>query len=97
MVLRVVNNLKRKLINLENVKEYIVEKEFHKEKNMIISPNVNDYLKVNGIKIVNAGENKMGDIKIRIENILKNEFNITDDSTLKKAIKKVEEVIKNGY
>lgn len=93
MVLKVVNKLKKKLINLENISEFIKDKEFFKSKNMIISPNVNDYLKVKGIKIVNEKEC----LKSRIEKLLKTDFNIKDEVTLQKIIAKVEEAIKNGY
>lgn len=89
--------MKKKLINLENIKEFIVDKEFYKTKNMIISPNVNDYLKINGIKTVTQDTSKEECIIMRIEKILKTDFKITDDSILKKITTKVEEAIKNGY
>lgn len=89
--------MKKKLINLENIKEFIVDKEFYKTKNMIISPNVNDYLKINGIKTVTQDTPKEECIIMRIKKILKTDFKITDDSILKKITTKVEEAIKNGY
>ncbi|WP_297596725.1 hypothetical protein [uncultured Cetobacterium sp.] len=85
--------MKRKLITLENVQDYICEKEINITKDMIIPPKVNDYLKNNGIRMLFLEEK----LEEKIKKILKEEFKILDEDKVDEIIKKVKGGLSNGY
>ncbi|MEG3013649.1 MAG: hypothetical protein RR795_04190 [Cetobacterium sp.] len=84
--------MKKKLITLENIQNYVCEKEILVTKDMIIPPKVNDYLKVNGIRIIFAEEQ----IDERIKKILKNEFEILDEDKINEVIRKIKGGLNSG-
>lgn len=88
--------MKKKLITLENVQEFIVEDELSMSKNMILLPKVNDYLKNKGVKIKYVSDSCKY-LEERIKLILTKEFNVTDEKVIGEVLKKVKGGINNGY
>lgn len=88
--------MKKKLITLENVEEFIVEDELSMSKNMILLPKVNDYLKNKGVKIKYVSDSCKS-LEERIKLILTKEFNVTDERVIGEVLKKVKGGINNGY
>lgn len=88
--------MKKKLITLENVEEFIVEDELSMSKNMILLPKVNDYLKNKGVKIKYVSDSCKS-LEERIKLILTKEFNVTDEKVIGEVLKKVKGGINNGY
>ena len=88
--------MKKKLITLENVEEFIVGDELNMSKDMILLPKVNDYLKNKGVKIryVSDSCKSLGE---RIKLILTKDFNISDERVIGEVLKKVKGGINNGY
>lgn len=85
----------KKLITLNNLNEYLCGQEFYVAKDMILSPSAKDYFREKNIRIVYGDESKEIDTHL-IYSILKDEYGILDESTIRRIIKKVEDVIKNG-
>lgn len=88
--------MKKKLITLENVEEFIVGDELSMSKNMILLPKVNDYLKNKGVKIKYVSDSCKS-LEERIKLILTKEFNVTDEKVIGEVLKKVKGGINNGY
>lgn len=88
--------MKKKLITLENVEEFIVGDELSMSKNMILLPKVNDYLKNKGVKIKYVSDSCKS-LEERIKLILTKEFNVTDERVIGEVLKKVKGGINNGY
>ncbi len=89
--------MKKILISMENINDYIKDNKIIIMPNMIIPPSIKDYLKNNKIKISyeksEYKEVKTGCLKERIKTILKKEYKIVDTKTIDKIISKVEEII----
>ena len=88
--------MKKKLITLENVEEFIVGDELNMSKDMILLPNVNDYLKNKGVKIRYVSDSCKS-LEERIKLILIKDFNISDERVIGEVLKKVKGGINNGY
>lgn len=88
--------MKKKLITLENVDEFIVGNELSMTKNMILLPKVNDYLKNKGIKIKYTFDSCTS-LEGRVKVILDREFNISDERVINEVLKKVKGGINNGH
>ena len=88
--------MKKKLITLENVEEFIVGDELNMSKDMILLPKVNDYLKNKGVKIQYVSDSCKS-LEERIKFILTKDFNISDERVIGEVLKKVKGGINNGY
>lgn len=88
--------MKKKLITLENVEEFIVGDELNMSKDMILLPKVNDYLKNKGVKIRYVSDSCKS-LEERIKLILIKDFNISDERVIGEVLKKVKGGINNGY
>lgn len=88
--------MKKKLITLENVEEFIVGDELNMSKDMILLPKVNDYLKNKGVKIRYVSDS-CESLEERIKLILTKDFNISDERVIGEVLKKVKGGINNGY
>ena len=88
--------MKKKLITLENVEEFIVGDELNMSKDMILLPKVNDYLKNKGVKIRYVSDSSKS-LEERIKLILTKDFNISDERVIGEVLKKVKGGINNGY
>ncbi|MBC2854460.1 hypothetical protein [Cetobacterium sp. 2G large] len=88
--------MKKKLITLENVEEFIVGDELNMSKYMILLPKVNDYLKNKGVKIRYVSDSCKS-LEERIKLILTKDFNISDERVIGEVLKKVKGGINNGY
>lgn len=88
--------MKKKLITLENVEEFIVGDELNMSKDMILLPKVNDYLKNKGVKIRYVSDSCKS-LEERIKLILTKDFNISDERVISEVLKKVKGGINNGY
>ena len=88
--------MKKKLITLENVEEFIVGDELNMSKDMILLPKVNDYLKKKGVKIRYVSDS-FKSLEERIKLILTKDFNISDERVIGEVLKKVKGGINNGY
>ena len=88
--------MKKKLITLENVEEFIVGDELNMSKDMILLPKVNDYLKNIGVKIQYVSDSCKS-LEERIKLILTKDFNISDERVIGEVLKKVKGGINNGY
>ena len=88
--------MKKKLITLENVEEFIVDNELNMSKDMIILPKVNDYLKNKGIKIKYTSTGCKG-LEDRIRFMLLKEFNVSDEIVVNEVLKKIKGDMNNGY
>ena len=88
--------MKKKLVTLENVEEFIVGDELNMSKDMILLPKVNDYLKNKGVKIRYVS-NSCQSLEERIKFILEKDFNISDKRIINEVLKKVKGGITNGY
>lgn len=88
--------MKKKLITLENVEEFIVGDELNMSKDMILLPKVNDYLKNKGVKIRYVSDS-FKSLEERIKLILTKDFNISDERVIGEVLKKVKGGINNGY
>lgn len=80
--------MSKKLITKDNVHDYICENKFYKEKNMIITPGVLDYLKEKNIKIVQHVD---GTCTISEEKNIKPTIdpNLVADESLEDKIKRI--------
>lgn len=87
--------MKKKLITLENVEEFIVGDELNMSKDMILLPKVNDYLKNKGVKIRYVSDSCKS-LEERIKLILTKDFNIADEKVIGEVLKKIKGGIKNG-
>lgn len=85
--------MKKKLITLNNIEEFIENKKFTVSKEMILQPSVKDYLKNRGISIIYSDEN----ILKKAEEILKNEFKIKNNEVIIDVIERLKGVLKNEY
>lgn len=85
--------MKKKLITLNNIEEFIENKKFTVSKEMILQPSVKDYLKNRGISIIYSDEN----ILKKAEEILKNEFKIKNNEVIINVIERLKGVLKNEY
>lgn len=85
--------MKKKLITLNNIEEFIEDKKFTVSKEMILQPSVKDYLKNRGISIIYSDEN----ILKKAEEILKNEFKIKNNEVIIDVIERLKGVLKNEY
>lgn len=88
--------MKKKLITLENVEEFIVDNELNMSKDMIILPKVNDYLKNKGIKVKYTSTGCKG-LEERIKSMLLKEFNVSDERVISEVLKKIKGDMNNGY
>ncbi len=88
--------MKKKLITLENVEEFIAGDELNMSKDMILLPKVNDYLKNKGVKIRYVSDSCKS-LEERIKLILTKDFNISDERVIGEVLKKVKGGINNGY
>ena len=88
--------MKKKLITLENVEEFIVGDGLNMSKDMILLPKVNDYLKNKGVKIRYVSDSCKS-LEERIKLILTKDFNISDERVIGEVLKKVKGGINNGY
>lgn len=88
--------MKKKLITLENVEEYILGDQLNISKDMILLPKVKDYLKNKEIKIKYVSDSCKS-LEERIRTILDSEFNIVDERVISEVLKKVKGGINNGY
>lgn len=88
--------MKKKLITLENVEEFIVGDELNMSKDMILLPKVNDYLKNKGVKIRYVSDSCKS-LEERIKLILTKDFNISDERVIGEVLKKIKGGINNGY
>lgn len=88
--------MKKKLITLENVEEFIVGDELNMSKDMILLLKVNDYLKNKGVKIRYISDSCKS-LEERIKLILSKDFNISDERVIGEVLKKVKGGINNGY
>lgn len=87
--------MKKKLITLENVEEFIVGDELNMSKDMILLPKVNDYLKNKGVKIRYVSDSCKS-LEERIKLILTKDFNISDERVIGEVLKKIKGGINNG-
>ncbi|WP_297433471.1 hypothetical protein [uncultured Cetobacterium sp.] len=87
--------MKKKLITLENVEEFIVGDELNMSKDMILLPKVNDYLKNKGVKIRYVSDSCKS-LEERIKLILTKDFNISDERVISEVLKKIKGGINNG-
>lgn len=87
--------MKKKLITLENVEEFIAGDELNMSKDMILLPKVNDYLKNKGVKIRYVSDS-CKNLEERIKLILTKDFNIADERVIGEVLKKIKGGIKNG-
>ena len=85
--------MKRELVKLEKINDYITENKFYKKKNMIITSSIEDYLKKEKIDIVYEKENiNINSIKaceIIIKEILKGNYNAVGIEQIKEIIEKI--------
>ena len=85
--------MKRELVKLEKINDYITENKFYKKKNMIITSSIEDYLKKEKIDIVYEKENiNINSIKaceIIIKEILKENYNAVGIEQIKEIIEKI--------
>lgn len=87
--------MKKKLITLENIEEFIVGDELNVSKDMILLPKVNDYLKNKGVKIRYVSDSCKS-LEERIKLILTKDFNISDERVIGEVLKKIKGGISNG-
>ena len=87
--------MKKKLITLENVEEFIEGDELNMSKDMILLPKVNDYLKNKGVKIRYVSDSCKS-LEERIKLILTKDFNIADERVIGEVLKKIKGGINNG-
>ncbi|MBC2855076.1 hypothetical protein H3N56_01030 [Cetobacterium sp. 2A] len=80
----------KKLITLDNINEYLCGEEFYVSKDMILPPNIKDYLKEKNVKVIYNNDSEL------IVKILKEEYKIIDDRKINEILRKVKDVIKDG-
>ncbi len=85
--------MKRELVKLEKINDYITENKFYKKKNMIITSSIEDYLKKEKIDIVyekeNININSIKTCEIIIKEILKGNYNAVGIEQIKEIIEKI--------
>lgn len=85
--------MKKILIKLENITDYIKENKFYKTQDMIITPSIKDYLMKEKIEIIyETGENassKVDSCDEMIKKILKESYNIVSCEQIREITKKV--------
>lgn len=80
------------LLTLRNVENYIEDNRIIIEKNMILSSSVKDYLAEKGIEISyerKCNQDNGENLKKKIERILKDEYQISDEKIVELILKKI--------
>lgn len=84
------------LITVNNVADYIENKKFTVDKNMILSAGAKDYLTENNIELnyeecLESENKKSGTecLEERIKRVLKNEYNISDKKVIELVLKRI--------
>ena len=88
--------MKKKLVKLENIDEYIVGNKFYKNKDMILTPLINDYLLKEKITIIYDNEKrtltKVESCEELIKKILKESCNTVGLEQINEIIKRIKEI-----
>ena len=91
--------MKKILIKLDTIGNYIKENKFYKTQEMIITPMIKDYLAKENIEIIYEATglekniNKIDSCDELIKKILKENYNIVSCEEVRKITKKIKEMI----
>ena len=84
--------MKKRLITVKNLSEFVQNKELVVQADMIITPGAKDIIREQGVEVKNEIKKDCGDLERKVIEILVKDYKITDFETVQKILSKLKEL-----